>query len=205
MKAEAPGFKTFEHRDVQVESIQTVRIDVRGGGIVGSEVTVTAGAPVIETDAATISDTKYALQLRDLPLNTLNGLILNAFSVHHPDRLSDGGSKFAMGGGARYAAFTTTSTGSARTRQRSAYRNSPAEPSAESIAEMKFNLVNNRAEFGEVTNVTAITKSGQNELHGRLFEQNTTSALNARSFFAASKGKHHQRFWGIDRRADQTQ
>ena len=53
-----------------------------------------------------------------------------------------------------------------------------------------INLVNNKAEFGEVTTVTAITKSGQNQLHGRLFEQNTTSALNARPFFAASTGQN---------------
>src|ERR1043166_8303444 len=85
VKAEAPGFKTFEHRDVLVESIQTVRIDVPVEvGTVGSEVTVTAGAPVIETESATISDSKTALQLRDLPLNTLNGVILNAFLFSTP-------------------------------------------------------------------------------------------------------------------------
>ena len=60
----------------------------------------------------------------------------------------------------------------------------------ESISEMRFSLVNNKAEFGEVTNVTAITKSGQNQIHGRLFEQNSTSVLNARQFFAAARGQN---------------
>ena len=190
VKAEAPGFKTFEHRDVQVESIQTVRIDVRlEVGTVGSEVTVTAGAPVIETESATISDSKTALQLRDLPLNTLNGVILNAFLFSTPTGYQTAGSKFAMGG-ARGTQLFYNIDGISANSPAFGVQNSPAEPSSESMAEMKFNLVNNKAEFGEVTTVTAITKSGQNQLHGRLFEQNTTSALNARPFFAASKGQN---------------
>ena len=40
-----------------------------------------------------------------------------------------------------------------------------------------------------------ITKSGTNELHGRLFWMNTTASLNARPYFSPSKGaEHHQRF-----------
>src|SRR4051795_7739955 len=160
VKAEAPGFKTFEHRDVQVESIQTVRIDVRlEVGAVGSEVTVTAGAPVIETESATISDSKTGLQLRDLPLNTLNGVILNAFLFSTPTGYQTAGSKFAMGG-ARGTQLFYSIDGISANSPAFGVQNSPAEPSSESMAELKFNLVNNKAEFGEVTTVTAITKSG---------------------------------------------
>ncbi len=190
VKAEAPGFKRFEHRDIRVEPQQTVRIDVRLElGAVGSEVTVTAGAPVIETEAPTVFDTKTALQLRDLPLNTLNGVLLNSFLFTTPTGYQTAGSKFAMGG-ARGTQLYYNIDGISANSPAFGVQNSPAEPSVESIQEMKFNLVNNKAEFGEVTNVTAITKSGQNELHGRLFEQNTTSAISARSFFAASLGQN---------------
>jgi hypothetical protein len=190
VKAEAPGFKVFEHRDVRVQSQQTVRIDARMEvGALGAEVTVTAGAPVIETEAPTIADTKSALQLRDLPLNTLNGVILNAFLFSTATGYQTAGSKFAMGG-ARGTQLYYNIDGISANSPAFGVQNSPAEPSVESMAEMKFNLVNNKAEFGEVTTVTAITKSGQNELHGRLFEQNTTSAISARPFFAASKGQN---------------
>ena len=54
-------------------------------------------------------------------------------------------------------------------------QNSFAEPSLGSVSEMRFDLVNNRAEFGEVTTATVITKSGTNQLHGRLFWMNTTA------------------------------
>src|SRR3954453_7973332 len=72
VRVEATGFKRFENRDVLLQSQQTARVDVQlEVGSVGSEVTVTTGAPVVETDAPTISDVKSALQIRDLPLNTL--------------------------------------------------------------------------------------------------------------------------------------
>lgn len=190
VKIEARGFKRLENRDVRVQAQQVVRIDAQlEVGTVGSEVTVTAGAPVIETDAPTLSDLKTALQIRDLPLNTLNGFLLNAFLFTTPTGYQTAGSKFAMGG-ARGTQLYYNIDGISANSPSFGVQNSPAEPSAESIAEMKFNLVNNKAEFGEVTTVTAITRSGQNELHGRLFEQNTTSAISARSFFAASKGQN---------------
>ncbi len=43
-----------------------------------------AGAPVIETDSATISDLKTTMQIRDLPLNILSGVLLNAFLYTTP-------------------------------------------------------------------------------------------------------------------------
>ena len=190
VKVEATGFKRFENRDIVLRSLQTARVDVQMEvGSVGSEVTVTAGAPVVETDAPTISDVKSALQIRDLPLNTLNGFLLNAFLFTTPTGYQTAGSKFAMGG-ARGTQLYYNIDGISGNSPSFGVQNSPAEPSAESIAEMKFNLVNNRAEFGEVTNVTTITKSGQNDVHGRLFEQNTTSALNAKSYFATTKGQN---------------
>jgi hypothetical protein len=122
-------------------------------------------------------------------MNTLNGVLLNAFLFTTPTGYQTAGSKFSIGG-ARGTQLYYNIDGISANSPAFGVQNSPAEPSVESIAEMKFNAVNNKAEFGEVTNVTAITKSGQNEFHGRLFEQNTTSVLTARPFFAASRGQN---------------
>jgi hypothetical protein len=188
--AEASGFRKFEHRELVLGALQTARVDMQLQiASTGSEVTVTAGTPVVETDTATISEVKSAKELRDLPLNTLNGVILNAFLFSTPTGYQTAGSKFAMGG-ARGTQLYYNIDGISANSPAFGVQNSPAEPSVESMAELKFNLVENKAEFGEVTNVTAITKSGQNELHGRLFEQNTTSVLNARPTFAATKGQN---------------
>ena len=48
--AQAPGFKRLEHRDILLETLRAVRVNVRlEVGDVGAEVTVTAGTPVVET------------------------------------------------------------------------------------------------------------------------------------------------------------
>src|SRR4051794_36878100 len=50
VKVEVTGFKRLENRDVLLQSQQTARVDVQlEVGSVGSEVTVTAGTPVVET------------------------------------------------------------------------------------------------------------------------------------------------------------
>jgi Carboxypeptidase regulatory-like domain len=188
--AEAVGFTKFEHHDLVLESQQTARIDVRLAlSTAQSSVTVSAGTPVVETDSPTISNVKTAHQLRDLPLNTLNTVLLNDFLFFTPTGYQSVGSKFDMGG-ARATQLYYNVDGISANSPAFGVQNSPAEPSVESIAEMKFNLVDNKAEYSLVTNVTVITKSGQNDFHGRLFEQNTNTALTARSFFASSVGQN---------------
>jgi hypothetical protein len=188
--AEAAGFRKFEHTDLALESLQTARIDVRlEVGTSTSAITVSAGTPVIETDSPVISDLKTARELRDLPLNTLNTVLLNDFLFFTPTGYQSAGSKFSMGG-ARATQLYYNIDGISANSPAFGVQNSAVEPSVESIAEMKFNMVDNKAEYSLVTNVIAITKSGQNTFHGRLFEQNSNTALNARSFFAANVGQN---------------
>jgi hypothetical protein len=190
VKVAAAGFVPFEHRDLVLESQQTARVDVPlEVSSPQSTVTVTAGSPVIETDSPTISSVKSARQLRDLPLNTLNTVLLNDFLFFTPTGYQSVGSKFDMGG-ARATQLYYNIDGISANSPAFGVQNSSVEPSVESIAEMKFNTVDNKAEYSLVTNVTAVTKSGQNTIHGRLFEQNTNTALNARSFFASSVGQN---------------
>ena len=99
VSAESTGFRKFEHRDVLVQALQTVRIDVKFEvGAVGAEITVQTGAPVIETEAPVISNVKSAKELRDLPMNVLNGVVLNQFLFTVPTAYQTQGAKYAMGG-----------------------------------------------------------------------------------------------------------
>ena len=188
--AEAAGFRNFEHTNLVLESLQTARIDVvLEVGSSSSEVTVSAGTPVIETDSPVISDLKTSRDLLDLPLNTLNTMLLNDFLFFTPTGYQSSGSKFEMGG-ARATQLYYNIDGISANSPAFGVQNSAVEPSVDSIAEMKFNMVENKAEYSMVTNVIAITKSGQNTFHGRLFEQNTNRALTARSFFAPTVGQN---------------
>src|SRR5262245_10760894 len=57
-------------------------------------------------------------------------------------------------------------------------------PSLESIAEVKVTSANNNAEFMQVTDITASSKSGNNQLHGAVFGFNKDSALASVNRFA---------------------
>jgi hypothetical protein len=67
----------------------------------------------------------------------------------------------------------------------------------ESFQEVRFEMVNNKAEFGEVATITAITTSGTNDLHGALFWYHENAALNARSYFATTKGQNIRNDFGV--------
>ncbi len=197
------GFKTSIVEHVDVGALRVVRVDVRMEvGEVGSEVTVQGSAPVIETDTASISSVRTSKDLNDLPLNirsTVSGTGdsgLYRYVFLTPTGGQGGGSRFSLGGARGSQNYFNVDGISSNS---PAFGNSigPAEPSFESIQEVRFEIVNNKAEFGEVANITAITKSGTNALHGALFWYHENAALNARPFFATTRGQNIRNNFGV--------
>ncbi|MBL8209831.1 MAG: carboxypeptidase regulatory-like domain-containing protein [Bryobacterales bacterium] len=202
VQAKASGFKSSLVTGIALEALRTVRVDVRlEVGEVGTEVTVQGAAPVIETDSASIAATRTSKDLNDLPLNirsTVSGTGdsgLYRYVFLTPTGGQGGGSRFNLGGARGSQNYFNVDGISSNS---PAFGNSigPAEPSFESIQEVRFEIVNNKAEFGEVANITAITKSGTNDLHGALFWFHENSALNARPFFATSRGQNIRNNFG---------
>lgn len=202
VQAKAAGFKTFVIRGIALEALRTVRVDVRlEVGEVGTEVTVQGAAPVIETDTASIASVRTSKDLNDLPLNirsTVSGTGdsgLYRYVFLTPTGGQGGGSRFNLGGARGSQNYFNVDGISSNS---PAFGNSigPAEPSFESIQEVRFEIVNNKAEFGEVANITAITKSGTNDFHGALFWFHENAALNARPFFATARGQNIRNNFG---------
>ncbi|MCC6586188.1 MAG: carboxypeptidase regulatory-like domain-containing protein [Bryobacterales bacterium] len=202
VQAKAAGFKTSTTQGIGLEALRTVRVDIRlEVGEVGTEVTVQGTAPVIETDTASIAAVRTGKDLNDLPLNirsTVSGTGdsgLYRYVFMTPTGGQGGGSRFSLGGARGSQNYFNVDGISSNS---PAFGNSigPAEPSFESIQEVRFEIVNNKAEFGEVANITAITKSGTNDIHGALFWYHENSALNARPFFATTKGQNIRNNFG---------
>jgi hypothetical protein len=200
--AKAAGFKSAVVQNIDVTALRVVRVDVRlEVGEVGTEVTVQSTAPVIDTDSASIAAMKTSKDLNDLPLNirsTVSGTGdsgLYRYVFLTPTGGQGGGSRFSLGGARGSQNYFNVDGISSNS---PAFGNSigPAEPSFESIQEVRFEMVNNKAEFGEVANITAITKSGTNDLHGALFWYHENAALNARSFFAQTLGQNIRNNFG---------
>ncbi len=188
ISAELPGFKRFLHERVDVGALSVVRIDIRMEiGEMATEITVESGTPVVDSQTPTISQSRSFQQLRELPVNLRGSGIVYDWSVLTPTGTQGAGSRRSFGGARSSSSYfnvdglSSNSTGFGN-------QISDLSPSAEAIQEVSFSYVNSKAEFGEVGNVTAITKSGGNSFHGSLFWYNIHSALSARDFFATTRG-----------------
>ena len=67
-----------------------------------------------------------------------------------------------------------------------------AFPSADSIAEIRVDGVNNNAEYGQPGEITTITKSGTNKLHGSVFEYLQNQFLDATPYGTDRANKPHK-------------
>src|SRR6266571_9054103 len=71
LRVHAAGFKESVIQDIRLVSLDVRRIDVRLElGAVETKVEVSAGATLIETETARISESKGATALKTLPMNT---------------------------------------------------------------------------------------------------------------------------------------
>ena len=77
MKVEFPGFRTSERKDIELQVAQVDRLDFTMQlGNVSDTIEVTGGAPVLETENATIGTVIENKRIIDLPLNGRNPLQL---------------------------------------------------------------------------------------------------------------------------------
>jgi hypothetical protein len=160
-------------------------------GAVTAQVEVNASATgLINTESASIDATYSAIDVENLPANyraSINGtsplnLIQTLPGVQSDTGASNGtGVKFSVQGGLPSQSDTTVDGISAQ----STNGNAPlanAFPSGESISEVRVDGVLNNAEFGQPGEVTFVSKSGTNKLHGAVFLYDQNSALNATPF-----------------------
>ena len=187
VRAEAPGFKDFVAQDVTLVARDVRRVDIQlQVGAVGTTVEVAAGATLIETETARISDTKGAMELKKLPLNTRG---MWAFLALAPTVLQAGGGSSTIrfaGSNSNQSHWaidgTTMSDGVDETQI------GPFANYIESFQEVKIDMSNNTAEFGTVGQVTIVSKSGTNQLHGTVFDYYSTPFFRARNPFALARG-----------------
>src|ERR1700733_3679950 len=157
-------------------------------------VEVTSSAAEINTENASIGDSKNAADIGQLPLNfrasTTSPLAALATSANVQQ---DSQGNFAIGGATSnqiglsvngISSVNIFQSGVALTVNAAG---SNPYPSSEGIAELKVTAFNNNAEFSQVADVTFTTKAGTNQIHGSLFEYLQNDALNANVYNFAEK------------------
>ena len=206
VRIDAPGFSALQNNSVSLAAQQTVRIDgalsVAGST---SSVTVTADTPVINLEMPSISSTVTAEALNDTSSNLLGTSDATGDSgLLFYTTLLPGGSQagtlfdwsmYGSRGGEAYYNVDGISSNSAL------YGNmvGPSLPPFGMVQEVEYSAVNNKAEMGQLFNISMVTKSGSNAYHGDVFENHGSNSLQAPGYFAAGKvGAYNQNDFGAD-------
>ncbi len=178
------GFQTFRVTGVEVANNQVVRTNaVMQIGALAESLIVTASAPMLATDTATVSQTVGERAIAELPLSGRN---VWSLATSTPGvtvgRASDIGLSF-RGAGQREIqnslsldGINTASNLLAMTSMR---------PIAEAVEEMQIQTGSTSAEYGSYlgVHINVVTKSGTNTPHGSLFEFFQDDALDQRGYF----------------------
>ena len=184
LRATSPGFSEFVAQDIVLVARDNRRIDISLEiGAVTYMVEVTEGSTLIETESARITDTKSADVLKTLPVNSRQ---VWAFLQLSPNVVqgTNGITRFA---GSRLNQANWTMDGTTVGDGVEGIAIGPLFNFVESIQEIKVDVANNSAEFGGIGQVTAISKSGTNELHGAVFDYYITPWFRARNPFAVAR------------------
>ncbi len=173
-------------RQLDLLSRQSVRLELALAVAGAAEVVeVRASNPVIETERATIDNSKSGAEINRLALNfraTANTSPLVVATLAQGVQQDRGGSISVAGNLPFQTSFSIDGISSQLTRSGGASRD--MFPSVESMDEFKVSSANNSAEFAQVTDVTTTTKSGTNSFRGSGFWFFQDSALNSVDRFA---------------------
>jgi hypothetical protein len=186
-RVQAPGFKEFVAQQLELVAMDVRRLDVQlQVGTVETSVEVTAGGTLIETETARISDSKSSRQINTLPLNTRS--LWNFVGLSPGVVQAGAGSATRRFAGSRANQSDASIDGITLSNQFDGTQISPLVSQVESFEEVRIDMANNTAEFGGIGQVTIVSKSGTNEVHGSAFDYYATPWFRARNPFAEQRG-----------------
>ena len=182
----ATGFGKFV-RETELLARQIARVDVRVETAAVSAQVDIISTGAITTETPTISDSKSGREINGLALNfRATGLPSPiVVATMAPGVQQDRAGNISVAGGQPYTtSFSIDGISTQSVRGGAAVRD--LFPSVEGIAEFKVNSSNNNAEFGQVSDVTTISKSGANAYHGTAFLFHQNKRLDATNPFGAT-------------------
>jgi hypothetical protein len=186
---EAAGFKRSVSEGVVLSANAIVLVDANlAVGEITSSINVEAGAPLIATETATVTDIKTGEQYLKAPLNlrgNANSFVYNFMSLVPGAQPTDNQYSISFAG-TRNTMNNYTVDGITTNSVLYGNQVGPAYPSMDFVQEVKVDLSGNSAEFGAPGYVGMITKGGGNQFHGSAYWYYGSSGLNARNPFQNS-------------------
>lgn len=202
VNANTAGFNSVQTTGIVVLSQQTVRVDLPFKiGNVSTKVVVTGGAQVIESEMPSISETVTSEEITQTSSNLLGTKDstgdsgLEEYIALLPAGHNGAGSSWSMYGSTTGEAYYNVDGISSNS---TLYGNAdgPAFPSYDIVQEVKYDAVNNKAEMGQVLNITVVTKSGTDRFQGSVFEHFGNQNLQAQSYFSKTNPSYTDNDFG---------
>ncbi len=188
LEATLPGFRSFVQTGIilQVNSSPTVNVVMQVGQVT-EQVEVQANATLVDTRNVSVGQVMESARIAELPLNGRNAQELLLYGGGAVQTAPVGGMIFP-------GRLTISSAGSIGTateytldgiRHVDSFDGVPLPlPFPDALAEFKTELGGSGGQQGRSSQVSAVTKSGTNDIHGNLFEFVRNDLFNARSYFA---------------------
>lgn len=212
LKTESSGFNTYLQRDIEVHVQSSAETDVSltlGASV--EQVTVTAAAPLLQANDASVGRTVSSVATNALPLNGRNWLSLAELAPGTYINPGAGGSVTAnpassgntpiIANGAEPGQVDFRLNGVNNNEE--VFGGTTIAPVPDAIQEFKLQDGDNSAEFGHSAGavVNAVIKSGTNSLHGDGWEYFRNEALNANDYFSnqnsARRPEYRQNQFGL--------
>ncbi|HEY1759518.1 MAG TPA: TonB-dependent receptor [Bryobacteraceae bacterium] len=202
LTAKTQGFKTYNHKNIQVEVAQTLRQDVLlEVGSSSESVTVTAEATLLRTESGDLATNITVESLDNLPILGIGTANAGAYGFRNPytmlELLPGIGNYIAEStmvinglGGVNAPTEGFRIEGQDFTNHLVPYAVEENQPSVDAIQEVSIQTSNYAPEFGTagaaVLNITI--KSGTNKYHGSAYDYFVNEDLNAGDPFSISGG-----------------
>ncbi|MBE0656213.1 MAG: TonB-dependent receptor [Bryobacteraceae bacterium] len=172
------GFKTFSQTKVDLASAQIKRVDAKlEVGDLATTVTVEGGTSQVETETATLSNLKTSRDFAELPMSVMGRAWANITNVTAGLQSSSG---YEVNG-ARATANNFTADGiSVNNMVGSTNTANGFSGDIEAFEEIKVLTSNTSAEYAQVAQFLAVSKSGTNTPHGAFYWGNFNSMTQAR-------------------------
>jgi hypothetical protein len=190
VKAELTSFKTVSTTPIQLEAMQTVRLDFKLElGSLEETIEVTGETQVLQTETATVGEVISGTTLQALPLNGRNtgqlSLLLPGVVTPNPGSFTSirnfgGGRPFVNGNREQTNNYTIDGVD-----MNESIDNLVAyQPSPDALAEISVETNNYSADTGNVAGavISNVIKSGTNLFKGNIFEFYRNSSMDANSW-----------------------
>lgn len=198
VKVTAQGFKAYTATELKIDVGKTysLAVTLEPGGV-NENVTVVAGADVLNASNAELTNTVSSRQIQELPLNGRNPLVLLTLQ---PGAASNGATNTAING--QRTSFTNITRDGINIQDNFIRANAtdfaPQRPGVDDISQFTVTTSNADAALGYgASQVNIATERGQSEFHGSLFEYNRNSKFSSRPFFSNTRAFLNRNQYGF--------